>query len=303
MTGQKSLALDPHLTSSKAWAETARVLREAGVESPVIDARLLVCHVLGIDRLGLLRDPYRPLGDARDALAATVARRLAREPVSRIIGERAFWGRRFQISPATLDPRADSETLVAAALEVAGPLRAGRNGVPLRVLDLGTGTGCLLLTLLSEIPEAVGTGVDISAEALTVAETNATNLDLSGRANFVRGNWGRGLDGTFDLIVSNPPYIRHDELAGLPPEVIKYDPLRALDGGEDGLDAYRQILEVLPELSANGAILFEVGLGQAETVQAMLLSALGPGTFTSSARIAHRWRDLSNVERVVGATT
>src|SRR5450631_84774 len=160
------MMLGAETTASKAWGEIARVLQEAGVESPVIDARLLVCHALGIDRLELLREPHRTLGPAAEVLATTVKRRIAREPVSRIVGERAFWGRNYRISSATLDPRADSETLVAAALELAAPLQAKRQGAPLRLLDLGTGTGCLLLTLLAELPEASGTGIDVSLDAL-----------------------------------------------------------------------------------------------------------------------------------------
>jgi len=295
----QSTRLTADLPASKAWAEIARVLKDAGVDSPVIDARLLVCHALGIDRVGLLRDPARPLDDAAGALAAMVTRRLAREPVSRIIGERAFWGRTFKISPATLDPRADSETLVAAALELAKPMQAARGSQPLRFLDLGTGTGCLLLTLLAELPGSLGTGVDISPEALMVARTNAASLGLSERAQWVEGNWASGVRGPFDLIVSNPPYIRHGDLAGLAPEVVAYDPILALDGGQDGLDAYRSILSNLPELPPAGAVLFEVGQGQASEVLGLLSGAFaGPGN-----RVTHRWQDLSGIDRAVGLAT
>lgn len=297
------LALDPALTASKAWAEIARVLREAGVESPVIDARLLVCHALGIDRLGLLRDPYRLLADATEPLRQAVQRRLAREPVSRIVGERAFWGRTFRISPATLDPRADSETLVAAALEVAGPIQAARGDAALRLLDLGTGTGCLLLTLLAELPRTVGIGIDISPGAIAVARDNAAALGLADRAQFSVGDWASGLAGPFDIIVANPPYIRHRDLAGLAPEVVNFDPALALDGGEDGLDAYRRILSGPLPLSPQGAILFEVGQEQADAVQDLLTASLDRVDSGQRRWVAHRWQDLAGIERVVGATT
>ena len=297
------VSLDAGLPAGKAWAEIARVLREAGVESPVIDARLLVCHALTTDRLGLLRDPYRPLGDAAGALASAVRRRQAREPVSRIIGERAFWGRSFRISPATLDPRADSETLVAAALEVAGSIQAARGGRQLRLLDLGTGTGCLLLTLLAELPDAEGTGIDISPAALVVAKDNAANLGLADSAQFIVGDWAKGLAGPFDLIVANPPYIRRGELSGLAPEVVRYDPVLALDGGEDGLSAYREILEHLPALALDGGILLEVGQGQAGDVQELLVKAIAHEPAGARNSAAHRWQDLSGIDRVVGLAT
>ena len=296
-------AFDPGTTAGKAWAEVARVLREAGVESPVVDARLLVCHALGTDRLGLLREPNRPVGDAASALADAVKRRLAREPVSRIIGERAFWGRQFSISPATLDPRADSETLIAAGLELAGPLQEARPDRPLRLLDLGTGSGCLLLTLLAELPAAEGIGVDISPEALDVARGNAARLGVAGRAQFVLGDWMACMEGPFDLVLSNPPYIRHSDLASLAPEVIAYDPALALDGGEDGLAAYRQILARPPELNPGGAILFEVGQGQADRVLEMLATAYSRQPEGIWPRALRRWQDLSGIERVVGLAT
>ena len=296
-------ALDPATTASKAWAETARVLREAGIESPVVDARLLVCHALGIDRLNFLRDPHCLIGDSNLALEAAVSRRLAREPVSRIVGERAFFGRIFRVSPATLDPRPDSETLVVAALELAERGNAVRKGQALHMLDLGTGTGCILLTLLAELPAATGVGVDISPEALVVAQENAARLGVADRAKFVVGNWGTELTGPFDLIVSNPPYIRHGDLTGLAPEVIAYDPVLALDGGPEGLDAYGDILTSLPPLAADGAVLFEVGSGQADAVSALLAAKLSVGQFGNSGGISRRWKDLAGTERVVGVAT
>jgi release factor glutamine methyltransferase len=290
-----SLHIDPTTTSTKAWGELSRVFRRAGLDSPVIDSRLLVCHVLGLDRLGLLREPHRPVGTHAAALLGAAQRRLAHEPVSRIIGERQFWGRPFKITSDTLDPRADSETLVAAALELAAPLKLARGEAPLRLLDLGTGTGCLLLTLLAELPGAEGIGVDVSPAAVAVARENATALALDGRAQFVCGTWAHGLGGPFDIIVSNPPYIRSGDLKGLDPEVANYDPVLALDGGGDGLEAYRQILAASLSLATPAAVLFEIGQGQADAVLRLLLDALS-GT-------AHRWRDLAGIERVVGVAT
>ena len=291
----ETLHLDATTTATKAWAELSRAFREAGLESPVIDSRLLVCHALGMDRLTLLREPHRPLGQQAAALISAAHRRLAHEPVSRIIGERYFWGRPFKITQATLDPRADSETLVAAGLELAGPIGALCNR-PLRLLDLGTGSGCLILTLLAELPDATGVGVDISSAAIAVATENAVCLGLSNRVVFSCGPWAHGVAGPFDIIVSNPPYIRHGDLAGLAPDVASYDPALALDGGADGLAAYREILASSIDLAPPGALLFEVGQGQADDVQRLMLERFA-GT---AALTAHRWRDLADIERVVG---
>jgi release factor glutamine methyltransferase len=290
---------DATTTATKAWAELSRAFRAAGLESPVIDSRLLVCYALGLDRLALLRDPHHPVANNAAKLRDAAQRRLAHEPVSRIIGERHFWGRPFKITPDTLDPRPDSETLVAAALEIAEPILAVRGAAPLRLLDLGTGSGCLLLTLLAELPTATGVGVDISAGAVTVARENAVALGLADRAEFVTGSWADGLAGPFDIIVSNPPYIRSGDLAGLAPTVAAYDPVLALDGGDDGLAAYRQIIATSLKLTEPGAVVFEVGQGQAGDVQQLLAAALaGRPNLT-----AHRWRDLANIERVVGMAT
>ncbi len=293
------LRLETTTTATKAWGELSRVFRAAGLESPVIDSRLLVCHVLGLDRLGLLREPHRPIADHAATLISAARRRLAHEPVSRIIGERHFWGRPFKITPDTLDPRADSETLVAAALELAAPISPVRGKEPLRLLDLGTGTGCLLLTLLAELPNAKGIGVDISPGAIAIARENAVALGLEGRVEFSGGSWAEAIVGSFDIIVSNPPYIRSRDIAGLALNVANYDPLLALDGGDDGLDAYRQIVATSLKLATPGAVLFEVGQGQADDVQRLLLDALaGEPNLT-----AHRWRDLAGIERVVGVAT
>lgn len=201
------------------------------------------------------------------ALEEAVDRRLAGEPFWRILGEREFWGLPFRLSPATLEPRPDSETLVAAALDRLGARRQD----PLRILDLGTGTGCLLVTLLSECPAATGIGIDLSGEACETARTNAALNGVAGRALFREGSWTEGLDGRFDLIVSNPPYIPSADIAALDAVVRDHDPRLALDGGRDGLDPYRIFAGTLRERLADGGhVLLEIGAGQEEDVKAIM---------------------------------
>ncbi|WP_293206442.1 peptide chain release factor N(5)-glutamine methyltransferase [Parvibaculum sp.] len=244
-------------------------LRQAGLPTPELDARVLVQAVTGASDIEMVREPATRMSAAEEELLAGYeSRRLAREPVSRILGVREFWGLPFAVTPATLDPRPDSETLVETALaalrEVAAP----------RLLDLGTGTGCLLLALLHERPDAVGTGIDISAEALAVAVSNAARLGLSGRTAFRTGNWVQGLEGSFDLVISNPPYISSGEIAALEEEVRGHDPVLALDGGADGLDAYRALAAALPDvLTQGGTAVIELGAGQAEDVTAIFETA------------------------------
>ncbi len=254
-----------------AWA--AGVLREAGVEGPRRDARVLVGAVLGVDLAAMLAHPERPVGEAERArVEAAVRRRAAREPVSRILGVREFWGLEFRLGAETLDPRPDSETVVAALLEgLAGV------GAP-RVLDLGTGTGCLLLAVLAERPDASGVGVDAAAGAVTVAAENAAALGLAERAEFRlrdwrRAGWREGL-GRFHAVIANPPYIPDADVAGLEPEVRVYDPHAALAGGGDGLDPYRLLIPQLAELMVPGGIAaFEVGIAQAPEVAEMFAAA------------------------------
>ncbi|SHI32625.1 peptide chain release factor N(5)-glutamine methyltransferase [Wenxinia saemankumensis] len=240
-------------------------LAEAGVPDPGRDARRLLAHALGVDpgRLTLhLSDVMSPEA-ARD-YTAYVARRARREPVSQITGSRMFYGRRFRVTAATLDPRPESETLIEAAL--AEPFE--------RVLDLGTGTGCLLLTLLAEATGTTGQGVDVSPAALAVARANAEALGLSDRAAMIEGDWLAPVDGAFDLIVSNPPYIAHHEMAGLEPEVRDWEPALALTDGADGLGAYRAILSAAPShLVPGGRLLLEIGPEQGDEVAAMALAA------------------------------
>lgn len=253
-----------------AQRDLARALRAAGVPSPELDARLLVCTACGLSHEDFAARPERPLGeDERAVLARLSARRLRREPVSRILGAREFWGRDFLLGPETLDPRPDTETLIGAGLAL---LReAARDGARLDILDLGTGTGCILLTLLAELPGMRGVGVDIAPGALEVARANAGRLGLAGRARFVQGSWTSGLEGAFDLVVSNPPYVPSGEMAGLEPEVSQFEPARALDGGADGLQAYRVIAaDIARVLRPGGHVLLELGAGQRDAVAGML---------------------------------
>ncbi len=279
----------PADTLAQALADAARQLTAAGVENGAADARVLARKALGLAPEALVRDRDRPLTRAeRAALDALVARRAAREPVSRIAGRREFWSLDFVLTPACLDPRPDSETLVEAVL-AALDARGGR-ARPWRVLDLGTGSGCLLLALLAELPHATGTGVDASADALAVAGENARRLGLAARTTFVQGDWTDGLAGRFDAIVANPPYIETGALSGLAPEVRDWDPRTALDGGADGLDAYRAILPGLARVMAPGAVAaLEIGWDQAARV-----AALGQGAGLTPAGTA---RDLAGNER------
>lgn len=256
----------PAETVGEALRRMAAALRAAGVESPALEARLLLAHALGVPTAALLRD--RGAAVPSGAPDALLARRLAREPLAHILGRREFWSLDLLVSPATLVPRADSETVVEAAL-AATPARASVR----RVLDLGTGTGCLLLALLSELPAAWGLGVDISPEAAALAAENARRLGLAGRALMACADWAAPVAARFDLVVSNPPYIPTADIPRLMPEVAAHEPARALDGGGDGLDAYRRILAELPRLlEPGGTAVLELGQGQGESVPALAVA-------------------------------
>jgi release factor glutamine methyltransferase len=263
-------------------------LRAAAVPEAEADARLLVEAATGLAPIDILTSPGAEVAPDQIALLLDLLeRRGAGEPVGRILGRRDFWGMTFRLSPATLEPRPDSETLVIAALEHLGP----RRSEPLRIADLGTGTGCLLAALLTECPNATGLGVDLSAEAAKTARINLAKNGLAARAEVIEGSWDAAAGG-FDLVVSNPPYIPAREIDGLAREVRDHDPRLALDGGADGLDAYRAILTLVPsQLNAGGAAALEVGLGQAADVTAIATSA-GLG------RAALR-RDLAGHERAL----
>ncbi len=252
------------------------------------DARAMVLGVMGLPVEALIREPDLTLSRAQSRrLSNWLVRRIAGTPVSRLIGRREFWSLTFKIGPATLDPRPDSETLVETVLAEVKQ----RREQPLRLLDLGTGSGCLLLALLSELKQARGTGVDIAPAALRVAAENAMSLGLADRAEFRKGDWTRGLSGSFDVIISNPPYIARHEIEYLEAEVL-CDPIRALDGGPDGLDAYRRILAEAPALLAPGGLMaLEFGWDQA----AALMGLIG----ASGGRVRRLVQDLAGLDRVL----
>lgn len=276
----------------EARRKVACGLASAGIATPALDARLLVMAACGVSHAGLIARGSAPLSAKQAArLAALARRRLCGEPVARILGMREFWGMDFRLSPATLDPRPDTETLVQAVLDA----MRGRKAQPLRVLDLGTGTGCILVALLRELPRAHGIGVDISHAALETARENAARHGVGARAGFVRTDWLAGIGGMFDVVVSNPPYIARREIAGLSTEVRTHDPIAALDGGADGLAAYRAILPGLHRaLAPGGVAAFEAGQGQAQDVSA-LIADCEPAPETELVR------DLSGIGRVVVA--
>lgn len=263
----------PFAGTSLAAARRAIAARlaAAGIETPELDARLLVGLVTGLDLTGLTVAAERCLTATEGArLADLVQRRLDGWPVARLAGVREFWGLSFTLDAATLVPRPDTETVVEAALH----LLHGERNDPLRIADLGTGTGALLLALLSELPRAYGIGTDISTAALATARGNAARLALTGRAGFVACDYAAALGDGFDLIVSNPPYIATAEIATLPREVREHDPQLALDGGPDGLAAYRRLVpQAAGRLGRGGALVVEVGAGQAEAVAGLMQAA------------------------------
>lgn len=279
------------MTAGEALAETARRLQRAGIASPRLDARLLLAHVLGLEPLAVVARPERPLDELEAArLGELAARRERREPLAHITGRREFWSLSFEVTADTLDPRPDSETLVEAVLEALPDRKA-----PLRLLDLGTGTGCLLLALLSELPNARGLGVDVGEGACVVARGNLRRLGLEARAEIRHGDWGRGLDGPFDVIVANPPYIADDELAALDDEVARWEPRLALAAGPEGLDCYRGLAPEIARLLAPGGIaVLEVGEGRAAAVRRLLAAS---GLIPGGVRC-----DLAGIARCVIAT-
>jgi len=250
----------------------AQAFRGRGLDTPELDARLLAAHALGLDHAALAAQAERPLTPAdAAALTALAARRLKREPVARILGVKEFWGLPLRLNAGTLVPRPETETVVEAALAALGRERAGAT---LRMADLGTGSGALLLALLSELPVAYGIGTDLSLAALACARANAGALGLGARAAFVACDYGAALTGRFNLVVSNPPYVMHDHLAMLAPEVRDYDPPAALDGGPDGLAAYRALAADARRLIApQGLLVLELGMGQLDAVTTIMSAA------------------------------
>jgi release factor glutamine methyltransferase len=282
----------PGMTVAQARRTLTDIFRQAELDSPELDARLLVGHALGLDHTGLTIDSGRSLrGNAAHALAALAARRLEREPVARILGVKEFWGLPLRLNDATLVPRPETETVVEAALAAIDS--AGPRTRALRIADLGTGSGALLIALLSELPNASGLGTDVSREALAAARGNADRLGIAARTEFAICDFGAALTGSFDLVVSNPPYIASADIDALSREV-RHDPRRALDGGADGLDCYRTIAGQVPKLlKPNGDLVVELGIGQEPAVATLFRAA---GLMPSPAR-----PDLSGIPRALHA--
>lgn len=270
---------------------------EAGIRTPLIDARLLLSHALGFSRGQLNRELGRPVGvEEAERISSLAERRLAREPVSRILGVRKFYGRTFDLSPGILDPRRDTETLVTLALDIARKGKLPEDD--LRVLDLGVGAGAILLTLLAEFSRATGLGTDLSEECVAVSRANAVKLGVAERCRFQLANWLEGVSGSFHIVTANPPYMTGEAIAELAPEAGSYDPRLALDGGCDGLEAFRAITPALKNvLVPGGWVVFQVGEGQASAVEGML-SAYG---FEVEDRAFCVRCDAFGVERAVAA--
>lgn len=276
------------LSLVKAWAMARRRLEEAGVDSPVIDARLLLETAAGASRTDIVTDPHRPLSDDQEAvLEGFLSRRQAREPVSHILGRRGFWKIMLKVTPDVLTPRPDTESILDVVLGEFAEDEA------FQMLDLGVGSGAILLAVLAERPNARGLGVDVSPAALEVARENAAALDLADRASLEHGVWAQGLpDAHYDLVVSNPPYIATAEIETLDPEVRDHEPRLALDGGQDGLDAYRLLApEILRVLKPGGRFAVEIGASQKAPVESLFRAAGAQGVRTT--------RDLAERDRVV----
>jgi release factor glutamine methyltransferase len=291
---------DPGVTGASvelgdAIQRLSAVFRNAGIGTAALDARLLVSHACGfsreetISKRGFVLTP-----SMTERMNEVAARRLAGEPVSRIVGRREFWGLEFRLSRHTLDPRPETELLVEAVLEYVR--EEGLTRSPLRILDLGTGTGCILGAILSELPLVYGVGVDLSEDALDVAQENLSRLGLPHRAAFLCASWMSALsDESFDIIVGNPPYICSADIAGLGVEVRAYDPRIALDGGEDGLEAYRAILaQAFRVLRGDGLLVLETGHTQAQVVREMMVR-VGAGAIVEARVLT----DLREWERAV----
>lgn len=264
-------AAGAHATLGAALRRAAAELRAAGVERPAEDARRLAAAVLGLSPVQILSHPELRLPPEQSArLSGAIARRAAGEPVSRILGKREFYGRSFAISPATLDPRPDSETLVETALSL---VRAeGWSARPLRILDVGTGSGCLLVSLLAALPRATGVGTDVSEAALRTARANALASGVAHRASWLAADMLEGVGGSFDLLICNPPYVATAEIETLAAEVRCFDPRSALDGGADGLQFFHRLAAGFAAVVPDGWIVLEVGHDQADAVAALLAS-------------------------------
>lgn len=275
-----------------------RRLREAGIADAGREARFLIGALIKVAPETFIGHPEAAVRATDcDRVLAGLAQRLEGMPIGRIVGQRAFYGRPFQLAPAILEPRPDSEVLVDATLEVIDAV--GWRDKPLRLIDVGTGSGCLLITLLAELPHATGVGVDIAPDALAIARLNAQTNGVIERAMFVEGDALGGIDQVFDVLVSNPPYIATDDIAGLDVEVRAHDPRLALDGGADGLEIYRRISRDIGRVVPNGWYLFEVGAGMADAVchEIDQFSVKDP---SSDWKV---WQDLNGHARCVAAKT
>jgi release factor glutamine methyltransferase len=281
------------LSVESARRALAAQLRSAQLEEAELDARILLGAALGLDLTGLIAQAARLLTETETSrLAQYAGRRIAGEPVARILGTREFWGLPFRLSEATLVPRPDTETVVELALEIFRDRQASRQ---MRIADIGTGSGAILLALLHEIPGAFGVGTDLSLTALNTARDNAAALGLADRASFVACSYAAALRGPFDLVVSNPPYIPSAEIPKLSIEVREHDPHLALDGGNDGYDAYRALIPQAAErLAPGGALIVEAGQGQARNIETLL---------TAAALVVDRppKADLAGIPRAVSA--
>jgi len=279
------------LTLVKAWNAAKDRLKTVQIDQPAIDARLLLEVAADVTRTDIITDPYRVLTEAQMAtLDDFLDRRARREPVSHIIGRKGFWKILLQVNKHVLTPRPETEVIVDEVL------KAFPEQMPFNMLDLGVGSGTILLAVLAERPAAKGLGIDVSEEALAVARENAANLDLAGRTALMRGDWTNGLgDDSFDLVVSNPPYIATPVIETLEPEVRDHEPRLALDGGPDGLDAYRFLAgEILRVLKPGAMFAVEIGHDQSEAVETLFRQA--------GAQNVRTIKDLSVNDRVVTGT-
>lgn len=276
------------LTLVQAWTAARHRLAAASIESPAIDARLLLEVAASATRTDIVTDPYRPLTPEQiRTYDGYLARREAREPVSHIISRKGFWTLELKVTPDVLTPRPDTEVIVDLVVKTA-PMDKR-----VRILDLGVGSGAIILAILNELPLAEGIGIDISLAALEVARENATRVMLEHRVSFAHANWAEGQhDEAYDIVVSNPPYIATDVIATLEPEVRDHEPMLALDGGADGLNAYRLLAgEIMRVLKPDGWFAIEIGYDQSKSVEALMCEA--------GAQRVHTVRDLSNRDRVV----
>ncbi len=276
------------------WDGMQTAFESERIETANLDARLLLQHVLHIDHAALILQMDRVLTeDEISQLLPLIERRLKREPISRIFGKTEFWSLPFLVNEQTLDPRPDTETLIAAALKMV----ATKKDTALRILDLGTGTGCILLSLLSELENATGVGVDLNPGAIELAQLNAATLGLENRSSFFVSNWFSHVNEPFDLIVSNPPYIPSKDLSHLDKDVIDYDPILALDGGGSGLAPFEHILDNVSDyISPRAWLLFECGAGQDEAI----IRLIEQSPFAKKISKWDVFPDLAGIIRVIG---